>query len=137
MLLERQVLHLEDAVVAFELEEMVEQGDEQVLVRLCPEDPFEDEIGLGVVVYAFAFGEPSKQGNPESKAYATRKRQAPRQAEPRGRTRRRSTTVDGGEVGSVTAEKAAPEGDPAEQGPITVAPGCVPTSVEPTHRSGP
>jgi hypothetical protein len=47
-LLGAEVDEILDLLLAFEIEERVEQLDEQVLVRLGAEDTLEDEVGLGV-----------------------------------------------------------------------------------------
>jgi len=47
-LLACEVLHVEDAMLALKLEEVVEQRYKQRLARLGAEDPLEDEVGLGV-----------------------------------------------------------------------------------------
>jgi hypothetical protein len=42
------MLHVEDAVLALELQEVIEERDEQGLALRGPEDPLENEFRLGV-----------------------------------------------------------------------------------------
>jgi hypothetical protein len=46
-----EVLEIDDAVVAGELQEVVQQLDEERFVDLAPEDALEVEIGLGIREY--------------------------------------------------------------------------------------
>ena len=48
MLLDGKVLHVANAVLALELEQIVQERDEERLPLLRAEDPLEHEIGLGV-----------------------------------------------------------------------------------------
>jgi hypothetical protein len=71
VLLPRQVLNVKDALVAFELQEVVEQGDEQRLAGFDAEDPLEDEVSLGVGengVHGSSLGAGGPRGNASASA---------------------------------------------------------------------
>ncbi len=48
VLIGRRVLNVDDAVLALELEQMVDESDEQMFARLDAEDALEDEVCPGI-----------------------------------------------------------------------------------------